>query len=57
MEGEKKHVEHKVQGEHIYDGMVLHEALPADVVDAVKQYTFHDTDIILSTHVKCGESS
>ena len=45
---------YKIPGEHIYDGIVFGEIFPADVLDAVKKFTFREDDILIATYPKSG---
>ena len=45
---------YKIPGEHIYDGIVFGEIFPAEVLDAVKKFTFKEDDILIATYPKSG---
>ncbi len=45
---------HKLPGEHVYEGMYMSYIFPAEVLDKVKEFPFHDEDILITTYPKSG---
>ncbi len=43
-------------GAHIYDGIMMADGFPAEQLDKVKEFEFYDTDLLIATYPKAGQS-
>ena len=53
----KVKVPHKVQGEHVIDGMVLPGHTTQETIDKVGEFHFRSDDLLTVAYPKCGEYS
>lgn len=44
----------ELPGEYIYDGMVMSEACPSEILDRIKQLELDDDDVLVATYPKSG---
>ena len=47
--------DHKVIGEHVYDGMTLSYKCSPEVLDKVPDFEFRQDDVLIATYPKAGK--